>query len=433
MSRWMHAAALFAAIVGLTQWVGCASSPPSSPSAGAAQTAPGVPAIVDVASLADLRKTEPLRLSEDWTVRVGLAGSGEEGGPWSLLYCLATWTGKGKDKQPFDFVADGRGVLGPICFSVTDGRDGRAGPKGLEHARRLDEETPFGPQLSRGADRLYAAPVAMAWPGRYFVRITTRDGRPLLERELSFKQPRECNWQTFAHDGDPDHYFTTGGDHLAAYPAMSGRWPLAWLDGDTVMVGNNLISTCQRSPRSLPATLPLTGDWDDLASGARFMVPHTSMNQEAQRLTELSADGARYPLTLELHDDVLAIGSPQPVLFWADYLMLARWWVNGVAVVPKRGSGGFSIMLGRMVSYDSEAKVALRLPAGLGPLKVGDRVGLQVLYCPDGYHMLPAERGQHFDAEPNFGPEPLGIPLESNRIEFKVTKAMLDGAAAPVH
>jgi hypothetical protein len=73
--------------------------------------------------------------------------------------------------------------------------------------------------------------------------------------------------------------------------------------------------------------------------------------------------------------------------------------------------------------------VPLHLPTGLGELKAGDRVALQVLYCPDGFDLLPRDEAsqvmQHLASGGGNGA--VVVPLLSNRIEIAVTKDLLEG------
>jgi hypothetical protein len=96
-----------------------------------------------------------------------------------------------------------------------------------------------------------------------------------------------------------------------------------------------------------------------------------------------------------------------------DWHFLARWWVNGkpffprpVLPIPQRGGV-------KLDFSDEDVAMQLRLDAKKLGARPGDRVELQLLYCPSGW--LPVEnppRGEQRDV--------VGFPVLTNRVAFRV-------------
>jgi hypothetical protein len=78
-----------------------------------------------------------------------------------------------------------------------------------------------------------------------------------------------------------------------------------------------------------------------------------------------------------------------------------------------------------VVVDDKPVDIRLVLPDSLGDLKVGDKVGVQMLYSPGGWQVPESEMrlGRLLAQTPR-------SPLLSNRLEFKVTGAMLKARSA---
>lgn len=391
--------------------------------------------IPDVVSLNDLRRLPSTHLitpagadqAGTCEARIGLADSGPDGGPWKILYCLVS----GTDKSPLRVQnPDGknhRAALGPVCLTIDEGVPDESEIDRMFHLPIADE-SPVDAD-----ERLYAISFPVAWIGKYRIQLTTRDGQPLRERTISVEHPRPCYWQLFAGrmgGQAPRAFFSVDTKSVAAFPMISGEVPLTNLKGEE-MVSKSTSSRLEnqfndaRNNGALPGTLPLPHGWKELTRSARVEVPNRGIVVKKSHEDDPEKDDCP-PLNMELQDGILVITPPQSLLYWIDYLMLARWWVNGEPVVASRGDGQFQVMLQRDPTYVQQLKAALALPDSLGSLKPGDRVGVQVLYCPDGYLPVAAKRGHGVNPlNALFGPDRLAVPIESNRVEFVVTEAML--------
>ena len=65
------------------------------------------------------------------------------------------------------------------------------------------------------------------------------------------------------------------------------------------------------------------------------------------------------------------------------------------------------------------------LPPTLGAVKPGDRIALQVIYCPSGFRLLGRRSVGHSYAKDTSGFYPAFPPMLSNRLDFAVDPGML--------
>jgi hypothetical protein len=107
--------------------------------------------------------------------------------------------------------------------------------------------------------------------------------------------------------------------------------------------------------------------------------------------------------------------------------MLARWWVNGQPVAPtKSPRQALQQQMMRQVRHGKSMLVTFGLPDFLSALKHDDRVGLQVLYSPDGLNRVAfgqqmlTQRLSYLSAM-----DAVAWPTLSNRIEFELTDSLL--------
>lgn len=355
-----------------------------------------VPEVVEVDSLTALRKLAPVTIGERWQVRVALADAGAEAGPWKLLYCLATWVGEGEPSLDFKGEEPGA-VLGPVFY--------RLAGEGLEPERSRAALASSAPR-----EGLYCAVVPVAYKGRRELRVMASDTRLLMQRTLRVEEPAVCYWQELAvmRDHlveDQPAFLVTCGKTFAALPMFDSQTPVWRIDGDRKVLSLG-------PERGLPGRVPM-----DLSFDLGAHAP-----QEELREGDVPA-----PLRLALRDDVLVINSPVEMLNWPDLHLLARWWVNNRPIVPQRSGGLRAIHLGRAIHYQDGMQLGFGLPACLGPLKVGDKVRLQVLYSPGGIIQLPS-KDLGLDLVQRLATprrDAAVVPLLSNPLEFVVTEAML--------
>ena len=125
------------------------------------------------------------------------------------------------------------------------------------------------------------------------------------------------------------------------------------------------------------------------------------------------------------------IRSEVPVIDWPDETLLARWWVDGMPWVCQRAQQELRrelTDLARQLRETKQLEVAFALPVCLGKLKVGTKVGLQVMHADDGFKPLWAQEAEvlHKTLTNRW---PVRQPMLSNRLTFALTQKLL--AARP--
>jgi len=356
--------------------------------------------VQDVRTLDDLRNAPKVVFNEDWDAHFGLADSGADGGPWGLVYCLITARAEAVPAALPAGKSMGGNRLGPFRYRCDPFED-------RIMAAAEDSKVPAKPAEAK--EWLFCNMV----PLTYHLRIWTGDENVVASRQIEVKEPRACYWQTFARiDRYEDEQKETRFREVptvkpwAAAPAFDGRVNLLPA-GDLKLPHSD---AGKEKENQLPGGLPLLGGWDTL-------------------LAAKPAVGAVSPLGLKLSlagDRLLIQSTGCQMLDWPDQCVLARWWVNGSPLVPKRNPRLISHAESRQIIETNESIILFTLPEWLGALRPGDKVGLQVLYSPDEHelvsdppfemdHMMSRIQGRGYAT----------VPLLSNRIDFDVTAEML--------
>lgn len=336
-----------------------------------------------------LRSQRPIRLGDNWEVRLGLGDGGAEAGPWRLLYCLANWTNE-NESPSLAYKGESLGEsLGPVFYRVS--MDGETPLAACARVMFAAENTP--------PEGLYCGMVLTAWQGKYHVEILSQDDRIIARRTINVPQPRPLYWQEFAQQKG-----TILQSPVAARPAFAGTWPL-WENG-----GRIASQLQQRCP--LPGAIPTPNVW---------------IGYVGRKATAIREGEVNYPLALSLTEGDFVVRSPVKLVDWPDLYLLARWWVNGQPIAPHRPEGISMRAIGRQVSFTKEMRIRFGLPDTLGKLEPGDKIGLQVLYSPAMIGQVPVSTGSHacLKATRPHDSRQATVPMTSNRIEFWATKAML--------
>jgi len=349
-------------------------------------------AVCEIAAVTEfdqLRNQTPIQLENGWELRFGLGAGGTEAGPWQLLYCLASCTNQ-DDSPTLAYKGELLGErLGPVFYRVLMDRETPLAVCG--QTMFADEDVP--------PEGLYCGMVLTAWQGKYHVEVLSQDDRVIASRTIDVAKPRALYWQEFARQKG-----TILQSPVAARPEFVGTWPL-WENGGR-------ISSQLRQRCPLPGKVPTPTAWVD----------HVGRKARAIRVGERIC-----PLKLSLKDGHFVIQSPVKLVDWPDYYLLARWWVNGQPVLPRRPEEISMRSIGRQVSFTTEMQIQFGLPDTLGKLKVGDTISLQVLYSPAMIEQVPTSRISLalLRAASPHDANVAAMPMTSNRIEFAVTKAML--------
>lgn len=362
-----------------------------------------VPELAAVRTMGELEAAAAHRLPSGWVVRLGLGEPGELAGPWKLLYCHATYEGGGDPSFRINGELHAQ-ILGQVFYTVTDPKRGR---------RRAIARKAFvvaAPQRTA----LYCVIVPMAWSGAYRVRVLSPKGKVLAERIVRVERPRPCHWAQFATSREGP-----AKEGEAAWLPRREAWAAVPAFGESAsMLAFDRRLEAGAPPKHkqpLPGIVPLEPPWAWRMLGNRI-----AERRQGEPLCQLllAREGAAY-----------VVRGALPMLAWPDITLLARWWVNGKAVVPPRSDEHEMIQLGRVARFATEMKVALGFPAFLGELNPGDRVGLQVLYSPGTIQQLPRTRaaeGEMLKAMANLRRDAAPMPLLSNRLDLTLTDAMLE-------
>ena len=395
--------------------------------AGALAGAP--PGIAEVRSLAELRKRAPVLREGDWELRFGLADGGEAAGNWRLLYCLASYVGreaKPGSPEPIERMFGSATHLGPVSYM--------SHPV-FEHpqqcvvgvGKRMVGVMYMGQYGQRGefVEELYCGTVPLVGKEDIRVQVYSRDLERIAETILPLKAEPGRHWQRFLaprkdEGKDPPPPAVILARPFAAVPSYSSFAPVwAAKRGDEERL----------TPKGecMPGQLPPAGGYE-----SRYLMSRPDPNSAL--LPPADAEEAnRMPLSLTLADGQFVLESRRIVRLDepADCL-LARWWVNDRPVAaPLCEEPPQAIRDKAVRMLDLERRAPLRIPAALpqtlGPVKPGDRIALQVMYCPAGFKVLgDLARRQELVKCGADGFFPAFQPLLSNRLEFQATSAMTD-------
>lgn len=127
-------------------------------------------------------------------------------------------------------------------------------------------------------------------------------------------------------------------------------------------------------------------------------------------------------LKLSLKDGVFTIDSGErKMIDMPDENLLARWWVNDK---PATQAGlKQQQAAARAVRETSMLQVLFGLPDNLKAAKAGDKVTLQVMYCPEGFQSVGMKQAM----KSHDSPDAMGLAV-SNKLEITLTDAMLKPA-----
>ena len=349
-------------------------------------TAAAEPAeLARVETVADLEAVPPVETGDGWSVRLGFAEP-DAGGSWIVLYCLATQSDKARRNDGPDEGVAGE-PLGPVWYTL----EGRGCPK----AQRAS--------LQRAA--FATRPGPLLWceivplPAETATTLTILGAKDHALARHEFEQPTKARphlWHTFVSERG------------AAAAADNG-------DGDGDGDGEPGTVVADRSdaarPRLVDAIVP----------------PGRQAGDDRPLPLPGAADaGEADELKLSLTGGAFVIAADRPMIDRPARHLLARWWVNGEPVVARLAERQFAHSGFGQMRQTNEFRVGLGLPESLGKLKRGDRVGLQVLYCPAGFDRVSKTGAMKQLMEQMAAAS--AVPLLSNHLEFELTKELLAAA-----
>jgi hypothetical protein len=324
----------------------------------------------------DLLRQPAIDVGHGVRVRLGIGARNCPRWSGTFLYAYA----EGYDDWQPQLV--NRDRLGPLWLSVQ--REG--------HSLDADERYPLVSsgrpldETERTNGLLFARPVMIDKPGRYTIAVRTNDGEVVGTATLRGTEDPDRPFHPWAplllladaeHERIGDEYkfrrtapaVATNLDRGIALPHLMGD------------MGSPVDPRLDRV-KKLPALLP------EIVGGMKLSIDQRSL------------------LIRVVPDERITTSRP-------DWHFLARWWVNGKPFLP-RPILPIPRKDGAMVMYsDEDVAVRLKVDAKKLGARAGDRVDLQLLYCPSGW--LPVENPQ----EGEKGGEH-GFPVLTNRVSFRI-------------
>jgi hypothetical protein len=342
-----------------------------------------------VATWADLLRQPAIDAGDGVRVRLGISAT--RCPRWSGIFLYALSVGY----DDWQAHKTNRDRLGPLWVSI------RFGDRLLDAPNKHDTTTLRGKGWHPEQPLLFARTLMIDRPGRYSIAFRTEAGKevgsavvtgtedpsqpfhpwsPLLVKDAEYELVRDRHGRPRTASA-----VVTGPGQGIGLPFIGGDWSLSDTLGETHLAETLLAVAVlggTRGTAKLPPPLP------DAASGLDLTLdPNTFLLRvEPRRKTE----------TLYTRSG-------------GDFL--ARWWVNGKPFLPQPGrpmprkAGSWTYNWVQAVEFRLQVDAT-----GLGA-RPGDRVELQLLFCPSGW--LPVENPQQ-------GGGGNALPVLTNRVAFRI-------------
>jgi hypothetical protein len=332
---------------------------PLSGASAAAEEKPPTPRIAVVKTWQDLIRQPAIDMGGGVRVRLGIEAAKTPRWSGVLLYCLT---------EGFKRPEGGSGPvpLGPVFVTCTL-RDG---------LRRLKEKANWARKASEREENaaylLFVKPLVATRMGTYKVRVRDGTDKLLAQAELVATSDFFHPWMPWGQPHERD-YFNNDADGIAL-PRVGALDPFATLSAERV-----------RDVRFLKERLPT-------------LLPQ---RQSPGFVIQMKGKG----LHIKSARQRLILGRPHS-------RFLVRWWVNDRPFGPEQKSEFWGEAYHELIRTGHELTLPLELdPRRFGAVK-GDRIGLQVVYCPGGWAWCSRTRSMGFGrAQP---------ALLSNRINVVV-------------
>ncbi|MBE7465024.1 MAG: hypothetical protein HS116_16225 [Planctomycetes bacterium] len=393
----------------------CATAAAAATAADEAATPPKPPELAVVKTWGDLLKQPEIKLSSGTLIRLGMAADKAPLYDGVVVYLLSC-----AQAEHEDGVEDHEG-LGPCQLKLLGGNAKE------EERVRLKQEIGDIELLRRDGYYLYAQLIAVHEPGE--TRFEVRDRSQNLPRPQVCAVgrieagPRATPWSRFSYPVamvealakhfDPELEVAFRGG-TPALPRLNGQRPCALqsYEAHTALANSNepLPIVWGEAPELAPPDDRMRAAWRgwalklsaedfevrDAATRAlaaagpqalEFLEAELRRSEDPEARLRLDTLAKRFApkLTLTQNGSCLILRSAQPFEFNYDLEpYLVRWWVNGQQVVPKHDVSDSTMQ----ISAGAAEVRGVRLKLGLDPsaigLKPGDRLGVQVAYCPHG-------------------------------------------------
>jgi hypothetical protein len=349
-----------------------------------------VDTIADVKTLGDLRGLPVIHLENGWDVRIGLKDPDADAGPYRLIYCLASAT----NTDPRQ-LGDGEFGLGPVSVDLID-------QKIAESKKALDVVKSFGK-----GEKLFCQVLPIGWKDDLLIRV--RQGkRIVLEKQLGKSKHEPFCWTQFStrqpvKSDHPEYVISTSS--AAECPSIYGWASIlqTWSSTDSAA-----------SPQTPPVDSPLPGDGNLPGKWRDYFLP----NIKSDDVLVLNIEHDKF--TLQAVDDILESSPPSH--------LLGRWWVNDAPINAKpdeeaEAQQEMAALQERTTNTD-HLEISMGLPLFLGQLKIGDHVGLQVMYAPSVQRIVN-RRMARLHSQMKAAEHSVSVPLVTNRVDFTIDEHLL--------
>lgn len=397
-----------------------------------------LPSVPVVKTWAELSAAKPFDLGDGVSARVGIEATQAPCDSGVLLYVLVD----GLREAPLAGSSD---QIGPLKARVD-----RPGAKAL-----ADETLRTAPAGRRDWDglTLFCKAVPLPVEGDYRITFSSEDDTALAAVTLKAAKTPHHPWTKFRsvrwneiedapQDGTLTGYLSYG-DWLPALPHFVSTEPLLIVTPDAVKRDSPLprlldapAAAAKENPELVAKIQELIRQLavDDFDTREKSMLELRSLLPDAaphiEKARSLAKDiesRNRLDILLRLsHASTLHLRASHLDSFltfpaglhasWPEDYFLVRWWVNGNPVLLK--SADERPAFDRVGAIRMAEVLRLRWKidwVALGA-KSGDRIGVQILYCPAGTFEIARERSERSQTILEFGQ----MPILSNRSDFKL-------------
>jgi hypothetical protein len=345
-------------------------------------------AIAEVKTWEDLLKQPPLDLGGGVKVRLGVEATRCPRWAGVLLYAYT----EGYDDRVVQRV--NRDRLGPLWVSV------RFGERSLDAKLKIT----FLPRAWQAGDkspRLFCRPFMIDRAGEYQVTVRTEQGKEVAQVVVTGED-----------------------DSVKPFHPWS---PLLLLED----ARHERVGTEYKFRRTSPATATYRGQGialPNLPSDLGFHRGGGAVRPRKEKPAEPEVPFGKGPLpkllpeqvdpglklTVDAEKMLLRVTPTRPLTTYRpDEHFLARWWVNGKPFAPRQVDPIPTLGGGAVVYQDEDVLIKLQVQPRSWGAKQGDRVELQLLYCPTGW--LPVRNPQTSEKAGR-----RGFPLLTNRVSFTI-------------
>jgi hypothetical protein len=397
-----------------------------------------LPTVPVVKTWAELSAAKPFDLGNGVSVRIGIEAAQAPRDSGVLLYVLTD----GLREATLSYDSE---KIGPLTVRIE--------PPGAKNA--ADEVLRAAIAHRRNWDglALFCKAVPLAEEGDYRITFLDKDNAPLAAVTLRSEKASHHAWTKFRsvrwneiedapQDGTLTGYLSYG-DWLPAVPHFASTDPLRIVTPDAVKRDSplpHLLDTPHAVEKEDPAFTAKTqalvralsvDDFDAREKAMlelRALLPDAAPGiEKARSLAKDIESRNRLDVLLRLaHTSTLHLRASHVDSFltfpaglhasWPEDYFLVRWWVNDKPVILKAADERPAFDRVGAIRVAEVLRLRWKIDWALLGAKSGDRIGVQLLYCPAGVLEITSDRYNRIQTFTEFGQ----MPIPTNRSEFKL-------------